>query len=249
MKAEIKAIIVDDEERARNVLSNLLFKHFPQVKILDKCSNVVEAVEAIKKQQPRVVFLDIEMPNYTGYEIVKFFDDINFEIIFITAYNKYAIKAFEVSALDYLLKPIDIPRLKEAIKKLEEKIDLTNQQAKYKLLTEALKTRSVQQIYISEAGSNVIIDIDDIIAIEAEGAYSNIYCKNESSFFVSKNLRHYEKILDENTSFFRTHKSWLVNLNYLKNYSKSKLEISLEWGVSARLSKYRKRDFEAALRV
>ncbi|ALO16498.1 Transcriptional regulatory protein YehT [Salinivirga cyanobacteriivorans] len=249
MSEEITAIIVDDEESARNVLSKLLMQFFPHISIVGNCSNVEAAVELIKKNQPKVVFLDIEMPNYTGYEIVKFFDEINFEIIFVTAYNKYAIKAFEVSALDYLLKPIDIERLKEAVKKLEDKIDLSIQKTKYRLLTEALKTKSVQQIYISEAGSNVIIDINDIIAIEAEGAYSNIYCKNENRFFVSKNLRHYEKILDENSSFFRTHKSWLVNLNYLKNYSKSKLEISLEWGVSARLSKYKKRDFEAALRT
>lgn len=249
MEKEIKAIIVDDEDRARNVLSNLLTRLFPQINIVGECSNVPDAVKTINAQQPNVVFLDIEMPDYSGYEIVYFFEKINFEIIFVTAYNKYAVKAFEVSALDYLLKPIEVKRLKAAVKKLENKIDLSVQKAKYKLLTEALKTKSIQQIYISEKGSNMILNIDEIIAIEAEGAYSNIYCKDENRFLVSKNLRHYEKILDENSSFFRTHKSWLVNLNYLKTYSKSKLEIKLDSGVSAKLSKYRKRDFETAIRT
>ena len=97
---KINAILVDDEERARDVLENLLLRFCPTVTLLAKCSNVEHAVEAIKIHQPDVVFLDIEMPNYAGYELVDFFTDINFEIIFVTAYDQYAIKAFEVSAID-----------------------------------------------------------------------------------------------------------------------------------------------------
>jgi two-component system LytT family response regulator len=109
---KIKAIIVDDEESARDVLQNLLLLFCPNVEVVAKCENVLKAVDAINKEQPDLVFLDIEMPNYAGYEIVNFFDKINFEIIFVTAYDQYAVRAFEVAAIDYLLKPIDIDRLK-----------------------------------------------------------------------------------------------------------------------------------------
>ena len=122
----LRTIIVDDEQSAQDVLENLLDRYCPSVQLLDKCSNVEEAVASIEKNQPDIVFLDIEMPNYAGYELVSFFETVNFDIIFITAYDHYAIKAFEVSAVDYLLKPVDIERLKSAVDKVQEKKDRKN---------------------------------------------------------------------------------------------------------------------------
>jgi two-component system LytT family response regulator len=246
VNTKIKALIVDDEESARNVLSNLITRYCPQLEIVATCSNVVDAVDAIKTHQPEVVFLDIEMPNYAGYEIVSFFEEINFEIIFVTAYDKYAIKAFEISAVDYLLKPVEIDRLKDSVQKLSSKVELKNNQESYKALTENLKTEGISKLVVRNNQRQVIINTSDIVAIEAQEAYSCIYTTNEKHL-MSKNLKHFENILSENINFFRSHKSWLINLSKVKSYSKSKFEIFLDSDISAKLSKYKKPEFETIL--
>jgi len=239
----IKAIIVDDEESARSVLNNLLQRYCPNVIVVDKFSNVEDAVKGINQINPDVVFLDIEMPNYAGYEIVNFFNEINFEIIFITAYDKYAIKAFEVSAVDYLLKPIDIDRLKISVNKLTEKIKNKKGNENYKILTNTLQSNEIKNIIFNEKGSQIIIETENIIAIEAQESYSMIYT-NEKKHIVSKNLKHFENVLKENLNFIRTHKSWIINTNNLIKYTKSKLELELDNGLIAKLSKYKKSEFE-----
>lgn len=243
METKIKAIIVDDEESARSVLNNLLQRYCPNVIVVDKFSNVEDAVKGINQINPDVVFLDIEMPNYAGYEIVNFFNEINFEIIFITAYDKYAIKAFEVSAVDYLLKPIDIDRLKISVNKLTEKIKNKKGNENYKILTNTLQSNEIKNIIFNEKGSQIIIETENIIAIEAQESYSMIYT-NEKKHIVSKNLKHFENVLKENLNFIRTHKSWIINTNNLIKYTKSKLELELDNGLIAKLSKYKKSEFE-----
>ena len=243
MDTKIKAIIVDDEESARNVLTNLITRFCPEIEITTTCSNVLEAVGAIKQHQPDVVFLDIEMPNYAGYEIVSFFDDINFEIIFVTAYDNYAIKAFEISAVDYLLKPVEIDRLKSSIERLASKIQLNHNQDNYKALTQNLKGNELTKIVIKQNGNHIIIDTKDIIAIEAQEAYSCIHTTS-GNHLMSKNLKHFETTLENNNGFFRSHKSWIINLDHLVNFSKSKLEIELSKNIVVKLSKYKKPEFE-----
>lgn len=246
MVKKIKAIIVDDEESARDVLSNLIIRFCPQIEIITTCSNVLQAVEAIKKHQPDVAFLDIEMPNYAGYEIVSFFDEINFDIVFVTAYDQYAIKAFELSAVDYILKPVEIDRLKSSVKRLSSKIELNQNQTNYKALTQNLKSNELNKLAIKQNGNHVIIDTKDIIAIEAQEAYSCIH-STTGDYLMSKNLKHFETILENNNNFFRSHKSWIVNLTHLINFSKSKLEIELSNNITAKLSKYKKPEFETII--
>lgn len=243
MQTKIKAIIVDDEESARDVLSNLLIRFCPQIEMIKTCSNVPDAVNAIKTLQPKVVFLDIEMPNYAGYEIVSFFEEINFDIVFVTAYDKYAIKAFEISAVDYLLKPVEIDRLKSAVEKLVTKIELSDVRNNYKALTQNLKSNELTKIAIKQNGNHIILDTKDVIAIEAQEAYSCIHTLS-GDYLMSKNLKHFETILENNNVFFRTHKSWIVNLSHLVHFSKSKLEIELTNHTIAKLSKYKKPAFE-----
>ncbi len=248
MSKLFKAILVDDEESARNILSNLLLNFCPQIEVVAVCEDVEQAVIAIKKQQPDIVFLDIEMPNYAGYEITSFFDEINFEIIFITAYNHYAVKAFELSAVDYLLKPIDIDRLKQAVNKFIERAGTKNLELNYQVLKESLKTNCLSKIIVPVQGGQKVVPVSEIIAIEASESYSHIHTMNQENHLMSKNLKHFEKLLEKNENFVRTHKSWIVNLNYINNYSKSKLSISMENGMEAKLSKYKKEQFEQALK-
>ena len=238
------AIIVDDEKSAREILSGLVLRYCPQIRIIEKCKGLVEAVESIKINKPALVFLDIEMPNYAGHEIVSFFDEIDFEIIFVTAYDQYAIKAFEVSAVDYLLKPVTIERLKLAVEKFTEKQKLANSHKSYTALKDNMNSPTLTKIIIPHAGSQKIIPISTILAYEAKEAHSTIHLANGERYMVSKNLNHFEKLLVENNNFFRSHKSWLVNINRVRTYSKSKFTITLETELSCKLSKYKKPDFE-----
>ncbi|MCD6068484.1 MAG: hypothetical protein K0S33_3310 [Bacteroidetes bacterium] len=243
---KIRAILVDDEESARDVLQNLLLRFCPNVELIAKCENVEQAVEVIKKEQPDLVFLDIEMPNYAGYEIVRFFKEINFEIIFVTAYDQYAVRAFEIAAIDYLLKPIDIERLKQAIARVQQQFSVEQQAQKLTLLSNSLENKQLKNIVISDKGQQHIVPIAAIVAIEAQESYCIIHT-TDKKLVASKNLRHFETVLENLSQFFRVHKSWIINKEFLKHYSKSELSIHLTNGLVTRLSKYKKAEFEAAI--
>lgn len=246
MTQEITAIIVDDEESARDVLENLLLRFCPEVKLLGKCTNVSSAVSLIKDVKPQLVFLDIEMPNYAGYEIVNFFQEIDFKIIFVTAYDNYAIRAFEIAAVDYLLKPVGIDRLKEAVNRVKEMVGKEPYNDQMNVLEETLKSEVPDKMVLTDKGMQYVVPIKDIIAIEAQEAYCRIYTK-EKTFLMSKNLKHFEQVLDAQVDFFRVHKSWMINIKQMISYSRTDLAISMKNGVEAKLSKYRKAEFESVL--
>jgi two-component system, LytTR family, response regulator len=243
---KIRAILVDDEESARDVLENLLARFCPEVTLVAKCENVAQAVELIKKESPDLVFLDIEMPNYAGYEIVNFFDKVNFEIIFVTAYDQYAIRAFEIAAIDYLLKPIDIDRLKHSVKRVKQQLNTAEQSQRLSLLGNTLETKQVKNIIVHDKGHQYIVAVEDIIAIEALESYCSIHTKDKKHT-VSKNLKHFETVLEKLPKFIRVHKSWIINKQCIKNYSKTELSIYLINGLVAKLSKYKKAEFESSI--
>lgn len=243
----IRAILVDDEESARDVLENLLKRFCPNVEVLEKCPNLESAVEAIKKHSPDLVFLDIEMPNYAGFEIVRFFETIDFSIIFVTAYDQYALRAFEISAVDYLLKPIDIERLKYSLEKVSKLEDVKQYAERFKLLGKTLESNDLQSVMVVDKGFQELIQVNDIVAIEAQESYSFIHTINGKKYTASKNLKHFERLLSDSPLFFRTHKSWIIQKQYILNYSKSLFTINLECGISAKLSKYKKTEFEEFL--
>jgi two-component system LytT family response regulator len=242
----LKAILVDDEEGARDVLSNLLLRFCPEVDLIAKCTNVLEAVEEIKRLEPDVVFLDIEMPNYAGYEIVNFFDEVKFDIVFVTAYDQYAIRAFEIAAIDYLLKPIDIERLKLAVSRVQMQRNKIEQKDRLNLLKDSLKSKELNNIVVADKGNQHIIPLDKLIAIEAQESYCILHT-SDKQFIASKNLKHFETVLESIPRFFRVHKSWIINKDHLLNYSKSELTIQLSNGLTTKLSKYKKVEFEEVI--
>jgi two-component system LytT family response regulator len=243
---KIRAILVDDEESARDVLQNLLLRFCPEVELVGKCESVPEAAELIKKLNPDLVFLDIEMPNYAGYEIVKFFDEINFEMIFVTAYDTYAIRAFEVAAIDYLLKPIDIERLKNSVERVQKLVAKNTQTEKLSLLKSTMESNLVKKIAVTEKGQQFILGLENVIAIEAQESYCTIHTADKK-YMVSKNLKHFETILENNPEFIRTHKSWIINRKHMLHYSKSNFTIALSNNIIAKLSKYKKAEFEDSI--
>lgn len=243
---KLKAILVDDEESARDVLENLLKRFCPEIELLAKCDGLENAVVKINELQPDIVFLDIELPNYAGYEIVNFFERINFEIVFITAYNQYALKAFEISAIDYLLKPIDIERLKSSVARIVKHKEVELQIQRIKVLGNAIESKQIKNIVVFDRGQQNIVAIDSIVAIEAQESYCLVQTIDKK-YTVSKNLKHFETLLEGLPNFIRVHKSWLINKSHLQHYSKTELTIQLSNNIVAKLSKYKKAEFEASL--
>lgn len=244
----IKAIIIDDEERARNTLSSLLLNYCPEITISAACSNVPDGVIAINKHKPDVVFLDIEMPDYNGFELLGFFREIDFDIIFVTAYSEYAIKAFEISAVDYILKPIDIDQLKNSVEKLKQKKLHSQMQEQIELLKESYKGDDIRKIALSMSNGLTFVEIADIIFLEADGAYTTFFLKDGQKILVSKKLKFYEDILSNRSFFFRTHRSYFINVNFIKKYSRSENAILMDNDTSITISRDRKQEFEALLK-
>ncbi len=242
---KITCILVDDEKSARDVLTNLLEKKFPSIEIVAQCKNVLEAVEQIKEHKPSLVFLDVQMPNYAGYELVNFFTKINFEIIFVTAHDQYAIKAFELSAIDYLVKPVSRLRLAESIEKLMLKLDRTDKIQDYKNLLDSIQKNEFETIILPELGNKRLIKLANIVAVEANGAYSTLHLKDEKKITLSKNLTYFENLLPDNHLFYRTHRGWIVNLNLIKSYNKAESELIHECGLISNIARSKVSEFES----
>jgi two-component system LytT family response regulator len=219
----MKAVIIDDEKSARNLIEAMVKEVCSEITTIYKANELEFGVAIIKEERPDIVFLDIEMPRYSGLQILEFFEgeEINFQIIFVTAYDKYAIEAFKLSAIDYLLKPIHIGELKEAIKKA---VDLAKSKKIYTKL-EDLK-QSFQQLALNTLALDVpkgivFASYDDILYFEADGMYTKVFTKNVDTFeLVSKPLKHFSDQLENNTFFYKCHRSYLINLKQIKQFFK-----------------------------
>ncbi|MDC3388733.1 response regulator [Flavobacteriaceae bacterium] len=246
----IKTIIIDDEKSARNVLANLLERASSDIEIVATCCDLEQGVEQIKKTKPNVVFIDVQMPNYAGYEISKFFDTIDFEIVFVTAYDQYAIKAFELNAIDYLVKPINRNKLALTLEKLANTLTNKAELADYQTLLKTIRNKDFKKIVIPELGNRRVVNLADIIAIEADGAYSAIHLKGNNIITTSKNLKYFEEVLPNGRLFFRSHRAWIVNLEYIELINKTKLSITLADGtILAKIARARIHDFEHIIKL
>lgn len=214
----IKAILVDDEKHCRETLSIQLARYCPEVKLLAQCSSAAEGLQAIEAHKPEVVFLDVEMPQMNGFEMLQQLSSIPFDVIFTTGYDAYAIKAIRFSALDYLLKPIDKDELKKAVDKVHHKNEhnLTQQ---LDVLLEKLgnKQTSMQKIALPTQDGFELLPLETILKCESDSNYTNIYLKNGRKVLVSRTLKEIEELLDGH-SFLRVHHSHLVNLNEITRY-------------------------------
>lgn len=216
-------IIIDDEKNAREALDGLIRMFFESnLMVLAVCDAVKSGVEAIKRYKPDVIFLDIEMPEENGLQLFKYFDKPTFDVIFTTAYEKYAIQAFKFSALDYLLKPINKHDLSESIKRLELKQKVgVNMALHIESLISNLNPEHSEfaKIAFPTMDGFELEKISNIIYCKADGNYSDIYLKNNDVIKTSKTLKHIVELLPQEL-FFRIHKKYLINLNYLNKYSK-----------------------------
>ena len=244
----IKAIIVDDEENARLILKNFVSEYCPSVAIIAEADDVKSAVELINKNEVDLVFLDIEMPNENGFALFDYFNKPTFDTIFCTAYSEFAIKAFEVSATDYLLKPIGLTKLKEAIEKVEAKRLIKNT-GNIEALKENLLQKEIKKIGILIGDGIVFMDLNDILYFEADGSYTTIHHRNGSDLTVKK-IKHFEDLLSSDKRFFRIHRSYLINVSLIKKYSKKEgLSVTYDERTLLPISREKKEEFEEFMQL
>ncbi len=217
----MKILIVDDELSPREQSKRLLAEFFPEISVSAEAESVNSAYEAILIHQPDVVLLDVDMPDGTAFDLLKRLPQINFNIIFITAYEKYALQAIKFSALDYLLKPYTSGEFIEAIRKAQRKEEATESGLKFNALLQNFQNnQQPTKIVLRTSDSIHVIQLDDIIRLQADGAYSTFYVTGRKPVVVSKNLKEYDSML-ENCGFIRTHQSHLVNSKYITCYHKA----------------------------
>lgn len=214
----MKAIIVDDELYCTEVLSALLKKHCPQVEILAEFTDPQRAVPYILEQAPDLLFLDIEMPRLNGFDLLERCKPIQFQVIFTTAYNQYALRAIKISALDYLLKPIDTQELIQAVEKAQEHFQKP-EWAQFELME---KTRNQgesapKQIALSTLEGLIFVEVADILYCKSEGSYTKLFFADGEIMLLSKSIKEAGELLTI-CGFLRVHHSYLINLNYIKKY-------------------------------
>lgn len=246
---KIKAILVDDSEQARKLLRLMLHELASDIVVAGEAADVSSAVRLIRNLKPDVVFLDIEMPGKSGLQLLDELprDEVHYEIIFTTAFNDYALKAFRLSAVDYLLKPIPENDLAEALERLRDRKDQKELKNRLDVLTSNLNSEKEKVLCIPVMSGYEYLKLNEIEHIEADGSYAKIICTDGKTKTVSKNLKYFENALNDQERFVRVHRSFLINLNQMKAFSRTgRGTILMESGKEIDLARDRREDFFAA---
>jgi len=248
----LKALIIDDESKSRKSLAQKIADYCPEIEVSGEASNGEEGIQAIQLHQPDLIFLDIEMPKMNGLQMLEQIGDFDGAVVFTTAYNEYAIRAFKFSAFDYLLKPIDIQELKSTVSRLIKTKEGSNQKAtgeaqqdQLKLLIEHLKggPELPKKIAIHTQEAMYFFDLDEITRFEANSNYTFIYFANGTKMLASKTLKEFEELLPPK-QFFRVHHSSIINLKFVRKYLKSDGgTIEMADGTHVDISRRKKEDF------
>jgi len=243
-------IIIDDERKAREGFSKIIDMYFiDKLNVLALCESVKEGVAAIHKHNPDIVFLDIEMPDENGFKLFEYFDTINFEVIFVTAYNQYAVNAIKYAALDYILKPINYIDLNDALKRyvISSKMKAREKRVEVLLSNLNMGNSIKSKVALPTMAGFQMKKINDIIYCEGDQNYTKIHLIGDQQILVSKTLKFVEELLPAEV-FFRIHKTYLINLNYVEKYMKNNGHIViLDNGTQLAVANRRTEDFLEAL--
>ncbi|HZV69049.1 MAG TPA: LytTR family DNA-binding domain-containing protein [Saprospiraceae bacterium] len=240
----ITAVLIDDESKGRMSLRKKLTAYCPQVEVVGEASNGVDGISLIEAHDPQIVFLDIEMPKMDGFEMLHHLPRKNFHLIFTTAYDQYAIKAFKYSAFDYLLKPVDIAELQSAVQNVEEHEGQNHTKERLEVLQQNLSDQfHLHKISIPTMEGLLFFNIADIICLEADSNYSTVHFSDHLKLLTTRTLGEFEEMLPSHL-FFRPHHSWLINLSYIKKYMKGDGgQIEMQNGVFVDVARSRKAEF------
>lgn len=244
----LRSIIVDDEYKSRESLKILLEDFCENVSVDGLCQNVDEAILAINDIKPHVVFLDIQLQSETGFDLLTRIKNVDFDVIFTTAYSEYAIKAFKFSAIDYLLKPINIEELQQSLEKCNAKTSHSLSERLEQLIYN-LRPMSTQKYKVALPSNDglVFVKVEEILYCEADSNYTQIHLTNDRKYLVSRTLKEYEELLKDQ-DFFRIHNSFLINLNLIKNYVRGEGGyVVMANGKSIDVSKRKKESFLSRL--
>jgi two-component system LytT family response regulator len=238
----MKSIIIDDEKHCIKTLTNLLETNFPEVKIIASCFDSTKAYDLIVKHKPDFIFLDIEMPFLDGFDLLSKFEQLDFDVIFTTAYDSYAIKAIKFSALDYLLKPIDKNELTVAIEKIKSKMGFISK-AQIDIAKTLNSKQQPETIALPTMDGLTFTSVNDIVHCTADGSYTRIFMNDKSEILLSKTLGDVDELLSD-YNFFRIHHSSLINLKEVKKYIRGEGgEVVMSNGKSLMVARTRKTDF------
>jgi len=215
----MKVVLIDDEMEARLNLTNLLNEYCEEVKIIGEAESVKSGFRLLKDVSPDLVFLDVQMGDGTGFELLDFFPTKNFHIVFVTAFDNFAIRAFKYNAIDYLLKPIDPRELVIAVEKIVKTKNDTHTQRQFDNLSNTVKTNSFQTLTVSTQEGLYYLNVNEIIRIEASKNYSTFFLENGKKIMVSKSIGEFEKLLSDEL-FFRSHQSHIIQLTYVHQLSR-----------------------------
>lgn len=239
----IKALIIDDENRTRHLIAKMIDSFNLNIECLPIGESVQTGLEAIKEFQPDLVFLDIQMPDGTGFDLLNSVEDRNFEVIFITAYQEYALKAIKFSALDYVLKPIDSDELRRAVEKALDSKDKSMGKPQLDALNLNIQNSDAKRLVLKTHESVYVVNLEDIIRCESDRNYTTFYLVDGKRIVVSKTLKDYETLL-KFYNFFRVQQSHLVNLKYVDRYDKKEGgSVVMKDGTELPLSPAKKEEF------
>lgn len=217
----ITALIIDDESDGRDALTLILDKYCPEIEIIGVCETPLHGIQAIQELKPDLVFLDIQMPGMSGFDVLQQVSPVNFEVIFVSAHDQYAIKAIKFSALDYLLKPVDVDDLNHALQKVKERLSNKSNAHQYQSVLNNIRYRGekIKKLAVPSLEGIDLFDIDDIIYCKAEGSYTTLHLTNKQSKITSRNLKDFENFLVD-SGFCRVHHSFLINMKHVQRYIK-----------------------------
>lgn len=242
---KLTAILVEDEEASRITLRNYLKKYCPSVELLGEATNVTEGYKLINSKKPDVVFLDIEMPYGNAFDLLEKFNSLDFEIIFVTAFSKYALEALNLSASNYLLKPVNIDELIGAVEKVQKQLTDSKALQTSNILLEnlAIENKQLKKMVLPMMEGFEVVTLKEVVWCDADDNLTVIHLSDGTKRTVCRTLKFYEDILND-YDFVRVHKSHIVNINYVKQYKKGKGgEIILTTGRSVNVSLSRKNAF------
>lgn len=245
----LTAIIIDDETSSRNSLKQKLTNHCADIIVIGECENGEEGLEMLALKEPDIIFLDVEMPRMNGFTMLQQLENKNFEVIFITAYDQYAIKAIKFSALDYLVKPVEVDDLKAAVKKAAQKRKITAGNERLEMLLQNLRSdkKECQRIAIPSMEGLLFVETGNIIYLEAHSNYTCFYLSDNRKITVTKTLKDFEELLPP-AIFIRIHHSYIINKNLVEKYIKGEGgQVVMKTGIVLDVARRKKEEFMKAI--